>query len=251
MVYNNSFWDYLKEGLLNLIFPLNCESCGEEIRESKGYAICNDCINQIKLVSSPYCHQCGKPLLSMVSFEEKAICAECHNKKNHFYLTRSVAYYQGVMRKCIHLLKYKKQVKLVQVLGDLMVNYLEKNDSINIREINLIVPVPLFKVDYLKRGFNQSGLLVKHIADYFSIPFTDCLLIKRIGNLSQVGLSKAERENNVRHVYSINPSHEIGFTNILLVDDIYTTGATAEACCRELKKTGVKKLFVLTLARGV
>lgn len=132
-----------------------------------------------------------------------------------------------------------------------MVGYLKENDFINIREINLIVPVPLFKGDYLKRGFNQSGLLAKHIADYFSIPFTDCLLIKKIGNLSQVGLSKKERENNVKHVYSIDPSCEMDFASILLIDDIYTTGATAEACCRELRKTGLKKLFVLTLARGI
>ncbi len=251
MVNKNSAWDYLKEGFLNLVFPLSCENCGKSIRESKGYAICDNCMKQIKFISSPYCYQCGKPLSSMVSFEEKAICAFCHNKKHHFYFTRSVSYYQGVMRKCIHLLKYKKQVKLIQPLGNLMVNYLQENDTINIREINLIIPVPLFKGDYLKRGFNQSGLLAEYIADFFSISFTNNLLIKSRENVSQVGLSKTERENNVRHVYSVEPSYKMDFNNILLIDDIFTTGATIEACCKELRKTGVKKLFVLTLARGI
>jgi competence protein ComFC len=251
MIWSKDFWDYLKEGFLNLLYPYTCENCGKEIKESKGYAICEDCLSQIKTISSPYCYQCGKPLSSLVFFEEKAICSDCLNEKGHFYFSRSVAYYQGVMKKCIHLLKYKKQVKLVQPLGNLMVDYLLRNNTIHIREIDLIVPVPLFKEDYTRRGFNQSGLLAEYIAEYFSIPYTEHLLIKNRDNLSQVGLSKKERFNNVRHVYSINSSFEKAFTNVLLIDDIYTTGATVKACCRELKKTSLKKLSVLTLARGI
>jgi len=251
MIFNNNLWEYLKEGFLNLIYPLSCENCGEEIRESKGFAICNNCMNQIKLISSPFCYLCGKPLSAMVSFEENAICSDCHNKKNHFYFARSIAYYQGVMRKCIHLLKYKKQVKLVQPLGNMMVDYLRGNNFLDIHEIDLIVPVPLYKEDCLKRGFNQSGLLAEYIADYFAISFSEHLLIKNKSNVSQVGLSKIKRKNNVSHVYSIDPSCEKNITSVLLVDDIFTTGATVEACCRELRKAGVKKLFVLTLARGI
>ncbi len=251
MLDHNNFWDYLKEGFFNLVYPLSCENCEKEIRESKGYSICNKCITNIKFITIPYCYQCGKPLSSLVSFEKNAICVDCHNKKNHFYLTRSVAYYQGVMRKCIHLLKYKKQVKLIKPLGDIMVDYFIKNNDINIQEIDLILPVPLFRNDYLKRGFNQSSLLAKYLADYFSKPFTENLLIKEKNNISQVGLSKVEREDNVKQVYSINLSSTMKFNNILLVDDIYTTGATIEACCRELKRTDTKKIFVLTLARGI
>jgi ComF family protein len=249
---DNSFWDYLKEGILNLIYPLSCENCGSQIKESKGYAICNNCLSEIKLISEPYCYQCGKPFSAMVYFEKEAICADCLNKKNHFYYARSVTYYEGVVRKCIHLLKYKKQVKLVKLLGDLMVDYLKRNRFIDTGEIDLILPVPLYKDDYLRRGFNQSGLLAKYIADYFSIPFSEDLLIKKRGNVSQVGLSKKERKSNVKNVYFLNSLAKLNnFSHILLVDDIYTTGATVEACCRELRKIGIKKMFVLTLARGV
>ena len=249
---DNSFWDYLKEGILNLIYPLSCENCGSQIKESNGYAICNDCLSKIKLISEPYCYRCGKPFSAMVYFEKEAICADCLNRKNHFYYVRSVTHYQGVMRKCIHLLKYKKQVKLVRPLGNLMIDYLNRDKFIDTEEIDLIVPVPLYKDDYLRRGFNQSGLLAKYIADYFSIPFSENLLIKKRGNVSQVGLSKKERKSNVQNVYLLNSSAEIkNFSRILLIDDIYTTGATVEACCKELRKAGIKKLFVLTLARGV
>ncbi len=250
IVYDN-FWDYLKEGFFNLIYPLSCENCEKEIRESKGYSICNNCITKIKFITAPYCYQCGKPLSPLVSFEKNAICVDCHNKKNHFYFTRSVAYYQGVMRKCIHLLKYKKQVKLIKPLGDIMVDYFIKNKDIGIQEIDLIIPVPLFRKDYLKRGFNQSSLLAKYLADYFSKPFTENLLIKDKNNISQVGLSRPERRSNVKQAYSIDSSCLIKSDYILLIDDIYTTGATVEACCRELKRTDIKKIFVLTLARGI
>lgn len=249
---DNSFWDYLKEGFLNLIYPLSCQNCGRLIKESRGYSLCDDCLRLIKLISPPFCYRCGKPFSGEVDFEEKAICADCLTEKHSCYFIRSVAYYQGVLREGIHLLKYRKQVKLVQPLGNLLVSYLTKNDFITIREIDLVVPVPLFKEDYLKRGFNQSSLLAKYIADYFSLYFSEDLLIKDKMNLSQVGLSKTERKKNVKNVYTLNTSFSLeGLSNILLVDDIFTTGATIDACCRELKKTGIEELYVLTLARGV
>ncbi len=253
---DNNFWEYLKEGFLSLIYPLNCENCNRPIRESKGYSICDDCLQQIKFISFPYCYQCGKPFSPEVDFEIKALCADCLYKEHHYYFVRSLAYYEGVLRKCIHLLKFKKQVKLVKPLASLMINYLSRDEQINIKEIELIIPVPLFKDDYVKRGFNQSGLLAKHIADYFSIPFSENLLIKIRTNLSQVGLSKIERKNNVKNVYAINSSilqkqYNNKITSLLLIDDIFTTGASIEACCKELKKIGIKRLYVFTLARGV
>jgi len=251
MINHNEFWEYLKEGFLNLVFPLSCENCGKEIKESKGYAICEDCLGQIKFISAPYCYRCGKPLSSLVSFEERAICADCHNHKIYFDFARSVTTYQGIMKKCIHLLKYQKQVKLVQPLGNLIIAYLLKNQSIRMEKIELIVPVPLYNEDYQKRGFNQSALLGRYVADYFLIPFSESLLVKEKPNESQVGLSKKERRNNVKKVYGISLSHKIEASNILLIDDIYTTGATIEACSKELRKIRVENLFVLTLARGV
>ncbi len=251
MIGDKDFWDYLKEGFLNLLYPYSCANCGKVIKESKGYAICEDCFSGFKIISPPYCYRCGKPLSSMVYFEEKVSCSDCLNEKIHFDFCRSVAYYQGVIRKCIHLLKFKKQVKLVQPLGDLMIDYLMKTQTIPIKNIDLIVPVPLSRKDYLKRGYNQSGLLAGYIAEHFSIPFTEQLLVKIRDNLSQVGLSKKDRKKNVKEVYAINRSYANHFTNVLLIDDIYTTGATVKACSRELKKIRVKDLSVLTLARGV
>lgn len=251
MENKNITWDYLKEGFLNFIYPFTCENCGKLIRESRGYAICDGCMKNIDYISTPFCYQCGKPLSAIVDFEEKALCADCNANKKHIYFNRSIAYYRGTIRKCIHLLKYKKQLKLIKPLGEIMVNYLNKSNFYNIKKINLIIPVPLFEKDYLKRGFNQSALIAKYIADYFNISFSEELLIKKVENASQVGLSKTEREYNVKNVYSVNYSLAEKINSVLLIDDIYTTGATVEACSKELKKIGIKTIFVLTLTRGV
>ena len=79
-----SFWEYLKEGFLSLIYPLSCENCGQPIRESKGYSICDNCLKLIKLISLPYCCRCGKPFSREVDFEEDALCFDCFNKTHHF-----------------------------------------------------------------------------------------------------------------------------------------------------------------------
>jgi len=251
MLNNRTFWNNIKEGFINLVYPLICENCERRIRESSGYAICNDCMEKIKYIKYPYCYQCGKPMSSMVSFEEKAICADCYNNKKNFYYVRSIAYYSGVMRKCIHLLKYKKQVKLVKPLGDIMVRYLQESSDIKIKEIDLIIPVPLSRSDYIARGFNQSSLLAGHVAEYYSKPFSEDLLIKNKDNDSQVGLSRNEREKNVKNVYKINNNFTMYPESVLLIDDNYTTGSTIYECCMQLRKLDLKKIFVLTLARGV
>lgn len=245
------FWEYLKEGVLNFIYPMYCEVCGEKIRESKGYSVCYHCMNKIELITLPFCTHCGKPLEATVPFEENALCSDCINCKRYFKYARSVARYQGVIRKCIHLLKFKKQIKLIQPLAELMIHYLECQQLLDSWNINLIVPVPLHKKDLLKRGFNQSALLGEYIANHFSITYKNDLLIKNQTNNSQVGLTKNERKLNVQHVFDIVSPDKSCFGNILLVDDIYTTGATVEACCRTFQQYGFENLYVLTMARGV
>lgn len=244
-------WEYLKEGFLNIIYPMTCENCGREIRESKGYSICEECINKIEKIIPPYCFRCGKPLSSMVHFEEEAICADCLNSKRSFSFVRSVTLYQGAIRKCIHLLKYKKQVKLIQPLGGLLIDFIKNDLFMKQNSFDLVVPVPLSRKQISQRGFNQSSLLAKQVADYYSIQFSDQLLLKKYNNKSQVGLSRKDRKKNVQNVYSLNKELGIKFGNILLFDDIYTTGSTIEACCSQLKKSMAKEIFVLTLSRQI
>ena len=244
--------EYITEGLLNLVFPLDCKICEKPIRESKGYSICEDCFKTIELIEHPYCVKCGKPLLLTDFFEQnrEILCLDCKRKKYSFEFSRSTGIYDKVLKKCIHLLKYQGEKKLAKPLGKLMVDYLLKNDEFE-NKLDLIIPVPLHKNDLKKRGFNQSVLLGKVIGDYFSIPVGESVLIKKKITPFQVNLSKKEREKNILKAFLVEKPEKIKGRNILILDDVFTTGATVEECAKELMKARAKNIFVLTLARAV
>jgi ComF family protein len=249
---NQSMIEYIKEGLLNFVFPLDCKICGKPIRESKGYSICEDCFKTIELIERPYCVKCGKPLMPTDAFKQDRgiLCLNCKRKKYSFEFSRSVGIYHRVLKKCIHLFKYYGEKKLAKPLGKLMVDYLLKNNEFK-NKLDLIIPVPLHKNDLKKRGFNQSVLLGKVIGDYFSIPVGESVLIKKKLTPFQINLSKKEREKNILRAFSVEKPEEVKGKNILILDDVFTTGATVEECAKELMKAQAKNIFVLTLARTV
>lgn len=244
--------EYIKEGLLNFVFPLDCKICEKPIRESKGYSICEDCFKTIELIERPYCAKCGKPLIPTDFFKQnrEILCLDCKRKKYSFEFSRSTGIYDKVLKKCIHLFKYYGEKKLAKPLGKLMVDSLVKNDEFK-RKIDLIIPVPLHKNDLKKRGFNQSVLLGKVTGDYLSIPVRENVLVKKKLTPFQVNLSKKERKINILGAFSVEKPEEIKGKNILILDDVFTTGATVEECTKELMKARAKNIFVLTLARTV
>lgn len=244
--------EYMKEGLLNFVFPLDCKICEKPIRESKGYSICKDCFKTIELIERPYCIKCGKPLIPTDFFKQnrEILCLDCKRKKYSFEFSRSTGVYDKVLKKCIHLFKYYGEKKLAKPLGKLMVDYLSKNDEFK-KKVDLIIPVPLHKNDLKKRGFNQSVLLSKVIGDYFSVPVGEKVLIKKKSTPFQVNLSKKEREKNILRAFSVEKPEEIKGKNILILDDVFTTGSTVEECAKELKEARAKNIYVLTLARSV
>lgn len=250
---HQSMLKYITEGLLNLIFPLDCRICEKPIRESKGYSICENCFKTIEFIDKPYCVKCGKPFListDLFKQEREILCVDCKRKKYSFEFARSVGIYRGVLRECIHLFKYHGEKKLAEPLGELLIDYLVRNQEFK-KGIDLIIPVPLHKNDLKGRGFNQSVLLGRIIENYFSIPAKEEVLIKKKLTPSQVNLSKKEREKNILRAFSIDRPEEIRGKNILILDDIFTTGSTVEECSKELKKAKAKNIFILTLARSV
>jgi ComF family protein len=206
----------------------------------------------LKEIEQPYCIKCGKPLISTDFFKQnrEILCLDCKTKKYSFKFSRSMGIYDKVLKKSIHLFKYYREKKLAKPLGKLMVDYLLKNNEFE-NELDLIIPVPLHKNDLKRRGFNQSVLLGKVIGDYFSIPVRESVLIKKKLTSFQVNLSKKEREKNILRAFSVEKPEEIKGKNILILDDVFTTGATVEECAKELMKARAKNVFVLTLARTV
>lgn len=227
------------QSAINIIIPHMCQLCGSQTDDY----ICANCKQGINFISGTVCTRCGMPFISKESSNH--LCSGCIKKKQPFAMARSIAEYNGVLLEAIHKLKYNAKTFLAKPLGLFMAEGLPLNNY------NIIVPVPLHKKRLKERGFNQSLLLAKEISKKHKIPI-DYLNLKRTRFTEpQINLKGEERLKNVRGAFEVEDGKIFKNKNILLIDDVYTTGATIKECSNVLKKTGAKNVFALTLARVV
>jgi ComF family protein len=162
----------------------------------------------------------------------------------------SVSVYEGVLRTAIHRFKFKKRKRLAEPLGILLVSYLSHNPAMDAQEMDVIVPVPLHARRLRERGFNQAEMLGRVLSRYFGIPTVPAL--QRIRDTkAQFDLPRSERIKNVAAAFKIVDPRAVYNKRVLLLDDIYTTGATIAECSKALKIAGAKRVEVLTLSRAV
>ena len=162
-------------------------------------------------------------------------------------MARSVALYEGVLKEAIHKFKFNGKKRLSGMLGQLMVEHL-KCGEIPINDIDLIIPVPLSRQRERERGYNQSRLLADVISRAFNVRMDDVSLKKTKDIKPQFELKREERFLNIIGAFRSGPLYE---KSLLLVDDIYTTGATVAEAAKALKDAGARKVHVLTLGRAV
>ncbi len=231
-------------GLKEILFPLYCLSCNTLIENNRHFSgICYDCIDDIKYNVPPFCHVCGKHITELTS----AICGECKNKKFHFSRCWSACHYDGAIARLIHSFKYQAYTKLSKFFGDILIEFI-KDYHLPIEELDIIMPVPLHKRKLREREFNQANLLVKEIAKYFRKESLEENLIKIKDTPSQVEMSKELRLNNVTDAFSVKDASKIENKNVLIIDDVFTTGATLSETAKTLKKSGANLILALTLA---
>ena len=207
--------------------------------------ICPHCLSQMKYIESPHCNRCGKPFHSEIVADH--LCGECLTRKKYLRCARSVGYYDGVLRKAIHLLKYKLKSNLAVPLGDIMANQMQSFFSET--EYHSIMPVPLHPRRLRERGFNQALALARVIGKKYRINLNSYNLTRNRETKPQVGLSEHDRIDNVKNAFSLLKSDRITDKDVLLVDDVYTSGNTVEECAKVLIRAGAHKVDVLTLAR--
>jgi len=224
------------------IFPSRCAFCKGFLLWEEHY-ICQGCWQKLDLTISPYCPRCGNP-----HWEDGQVCFQCQGRDYYFDSAMSVGWYEGVLKTAINLYKYKGKRQLAGPLGQLLISYWEikrRNYS-----IDLIIPIPLHRRKRREREYNQSELLARRLGNYFKIPISCYNLVRVSYRLPQVGLSYRERWENVKGIFRVKNPWELSGKKILLIDDVYTTGATSNECSRILREAGAEKIWVLTLARG-
>jgi ComF family protein len=239
--------------VVDWLFPPRCRACGSWIHGQDSEYFCISCRPGIELVTHPLCSICGRPFLG--SAGEDHPCGVCIKRAPHFVRARAWACYpreeleQQPLRSVVHKFKYGRKVSLGKPLGRLMARGSEEFLS-EIRA-ELIVPVPLHPKRLRWRGFNQSVLLARQVSRAYDTPMDPFVLTRRRETPPQTQLSEEERRRNMRGAFAVDPDKPVKNKTILLVDDVYTSGATANECSRVLRRAGAKDVYVLTLARAV
>ncbi|MCF0124651.1 MAG: ComF family protein [Clostridia bacterium] len=210
------------ENILNLIYPPKCGICG-------------------KLNQNYLCKKCQKKLETQAKFEIQEI------KNNFFQKHLYIFKYEGMIRKIILDYKFNEKSYLYKTI----INFILQNKKIFkiFKSYDTIIPVPISYKRYIKRGYNQSYLIAKQIAQNAGNDLVCNSLYKTKNIIEQSKLSKEEREKNIQGVYGLKNEKQLENKKILLVDDIYTTGSTATECCKTLKKANPKKIDVFTIAK--
>lgn len=215
-----------------------CLSCN-----APGQKICQECQNQIHFLDSNFCKICGLPTAHKFSNQ---ICASCSEARPHYSFHRSLLCYDELSKKMIHNLKYKSEF---WILNFISTECLHSFNTQEYKTIDLILPIPLHKTRLIERGFNQSLLLSKIFAEILSKPIGKHLFIRKKATPTQTSLSQLQRQKNLSNAFHV-PSHSLSFIknkNILLIDDVHTTGSTLNEAAKTLKHSGAQSVCALTI----
>lgn len=233
-------------GLIDILFPPRCITCGGAPEGGGKNPYCTDCLSKVTFIMPPLCTCCGLQFADTGG--ESHLCGDCISKKPFFSTARALGIYDTILLDTIHLFKYSGRILIGEIMGRVMADY--RYDSLSISEFSLIIPVPLHPKKLRERGFNQSLVLGREIAKKFSIPLDFKTLKRRIDTKPQVKLGKSERAKNVKGAFTVEGKERIKGKKVLLVDDVYTTGSTANECARMLREAKASDVSVLTLARA-
>jgi len=225
---------------LNVLFPETCPICQRPASDHKTAPVCTECWQSIKPYTGPKCRTCGRPLISDAS----TVCGDCLQDGPAFDSARSFGLYEGALRKAINLLKYHHVKRLSGPLSDILL-------QVEIPRVEAVLPVPLYKQRLRQREFNQSALIAKYLAKSLGSILVLDALVKLRDTKPQVGLSSNERRKNMKNAFGLQNKEAVKGKDILLIDDVSTTGATIRECSKVLKKAGANSIHVLTLAHGM
>jgi ComF family protein len=237
---------------LDWLYPPRCRFCRDSILGGDD-CFCGACRGRVRLVVHPLCTLCGRPFLDTSGDDH--LCGKCLARRPHFTYARSWACYpsdsdgEHPLREVVQRFKYGRKVALGKPLGRLMAA--DCRESFRERALDVIVPVPLHRKRLRWRGFNQSVVLAREIGKLWKVPVDPFILLRSRETPPQTQLSEEERRKNMQRAFSVNTVKSIEGKTLLLVDDVYTSGATVNECSRALKRGGAKEVCVLTLARTV
>lgn len=217
----------------DLLFPPGCAGCGKI-----GHHWCDECKAKQMPIDGPTCEICGLPQ------KISQICHACQTNPPIFDQVRTFARYENPFRKGIIRLKYHGNAALGEVFSVFLIQMLLSLQW----NFDMVLPVPLSEARQKKRGYNQTALLAYPISQYFRLPYQPHVLRRIRNTRSQVGLTGGERRENLKNAF-LADEHALQQKNIVLVDDVFTTGSTLNTCAFALKRAGANRVYGITLGR--
>jgi ComF family protein len=232
--------------LLDFIFPPLCHVCRTFIPDSGPLHVCSTCLEQMHELKSPLCRICGIPFQGA---GEDHLCGSCQQDRPSFDAARAAFAYDGHCRDLIHAFKYRNRTHLRRPLALLTIASL--TEFAISRSPDLIVPVPLHVRRLRSRGFNQAVLLGELLAKEWHLPLERRALQRIRWTEPQINLTADERHKNLKGAFAVTDCAVIERKRVLLVDDVLTTGSTAEECSRVLKDAGAADVSLITVVRAL
>jgi len=231
-------------GLGALALPTDCLVCAETLERPLEGPICAPCLSALPRVEAPCCSRCGLPYPAGVA---PGLCGDCREPSRPFRRARALTVYEGPVRLCLHALKFRGRRRVASLLGRMAAE--RWMGSGELEPGAAVVPVPLSRKRRRERGYNQAELVARPVARIARLPLLTGALVKPAERPPQSGLSAAARRRNARAAYQARLPARFEGAHLLLVDDVFTTGATVEAASAALLGAGAASVDVLTLSR--
>lgn len=227
---------------IDLLFPRRCPVC-DGIVIPKGRLICQSCMKKLSFVKDPVCKRCGKEIISF----DIEYCFDCVRHKRTFEYGRALINYDEKAGSSMAKIKYRNKREYLDFYGEAICARYEK--VIRRMEADALVPVPVHPSRRRERGFNQAEILARRVGERLGIPVCPQMLVRNKKTMPQKGLDPVGRLKNLEEAFSAGEILK-GVEGVILVDDIYTTGSTIEACTRALKRAGIKRVYFLAICIG-
>jgi competence protein ComFC len=232
---------------LGFFYPEICRLCEAERATARDGFVGAKCWTQVRFIRAPFCERCGLPFEGDLTapFE----CTNCREMELHFSSARSAVVAKTVVLETIHRFKYQRALWFENFLADLLIR--EAAPVLRGQNWDFIVPVPLHPLKEREREFNQAENLANHLSDAVKIPVNKKLLRRVNATMTQTRLTKQERAANTRGAFAVRKPARLDGERVILLDDVFTTGATTSACAKALREAGAGEVCVWTVARGL
>lgn len=236
-------------GLGVLLFPLRCPICDgvmneQLLRMRKRFpvGICGDCAGRVRYILPPRCYKCGKQLQE----EMQEYCPDCRDAKHEFIMGRALYEYHSI-KEALFRFKYHGRREYAEVFAKEISYYL--GDFIRRVKPDGLVPVPIHTRRKMQRGYNQAAELARALGKEMGIPVYENIILRKINTRPLKNMSPAQRQNSLKKAFILG-ENVVKLSTVIIIDDIYTTGATIDAVAKVLLAMGPMKIYFVTLAIG-